>query len=201
MPTRTTHFDRFNVHQTELRIILDMLGDADQPNDDDGPLTGITVERAQVQASAPHATAQDVVNQLAIGGSINDSAALAIASWYESPRGSGATFAALASGCTVAVDELLDAIATELGGSQGTTDRYVQELEALARWAEGMDEPEPDICDWCGAEIGIIHYGDGDHWQTTPALGDDLCEVRAELANEDGIYRHEPRGVNTDTES
>jgi hypothetical protein len=54
------------------------------------------------------------------------------------------------------------------------------------------DESEETRCRWCGQEIGIIHYGDGDRWQPTPALGDDLCEVRAELATDDGIYRHEP---------
>lgn len=54
------------------------------------------------------------------------------------------------------------------------------------------DADDVTRCRWCGEEIGIIHYADGDRWQPTPALGDDLCEIRAELATEDGIYRHEP---------
>lgn len=66
---------------------------------------------------------------------------------------------------------------------------------ALTIATEPEDEEEVTRCRWCGEEIGIIHYSDGDRWQITPQLGDDLCEIRAELATEDGIYRHEPEGT------
>lgn len=71
--------------------------------------------------------------------------------------------------------------------------------ESIDLW--DIDGPTEDAyaaithCRWCHEEIGIIVYSYGDHrWQTGTALGDDLCEVRAELATEDGIYRHEPEG-------
>lgn len=136
MPTITTDFERHHVGMENLRQVLDLLSEMDLP---DGDAVAITVQRPMISASAPHATGVDVSNQIEMGGPINDSAALAIASWYQSARGYGQTFNLLASGRPVAVDELLDAIGVEL--KHPTDPAFTKALEALARWAtEGTDE-------------------------------------------------------------
>lgn len=66
---------------------------------------------------------------------ITDSAAAAIAAWYQSPRGPGATFAALVSHFPVTVADLEDAISYELSQmpAGATVDRLA--LGMLATWA------------------------------------------------------------------
>lgn len=63
---------------------------------------------------------------------ISDAAALTIASWWQSPRGSGLTFAALQAGLPVEVDAVHSAIA-DVYPSAGPQDRKY--LDFLGTWA------------------------------------------------------------------
>jgi hypothetical protein len=65
---------------------------------------------------------------------INDSAALAIASAFQSPSGAGAIFAQLSTTGTVGVGELLDAIAAEYRDPTYDADVRLA-LDMLATWA------------------------------------------------------------------
>lgn len=71
-------------------------------------------------------------------------------------------------------------------------------------WSDPEQRENFPTCAWCEEEVGIIHYGDGDRWQPTPALGDDFCFDRWDqtsdkpamfceetLARESGQFRHE----------
>lgn len=133
MPTITFTHERFHVTLDQVSAVLELLNESDMPNDDRGTIA-VTVARPQIQASAPLATEVDVMSQVELGGPINDAAALAIAGWYQSPRGIGQTFNLLASGRPVAIDELLDAINVEL--TRPTDPAFARALEALSRWAE-----------------------------------------------------------------
>jgi len=136
MATRTRTYERFHVTLEQVTEIRNLLVEADQPNDDRG-VVGISVERPLISVSAPLATFADVHSQVAIGGTINDSAAVTIAGWYSSGDGRGATFRSLVFGLPTPVDELTDAISDELVGREDD-DLYALALQALARWAEGV---------------------------------------------------------------
>lgn len=63
---------------------------------------------------------------------ISDAAALTIASWWQGPRGTGLTFAALQSGLPVTVSAIHDAC-HEVYGTAGPFDRKC--LDFLCTWA------------------------------------------------------------------
>lgn len=83
-----------------------------------------------------HSTSVEVAYRLAHNPPLRDADAAAIASWFQSPGGHGATFAALASGAAVHDHYLLIAITAELESGEHNADPHVAvELEALAAWA------------------------------------------------------------------
>lgn len=77
-----------------------------------------------------HATSTEVYSRIASQQTITDECAAALASWYQSPRGHGLTFAQLAQGSHVLVTDLQDAIAAE-SALPGT---YGPDLDALSDW-------------------------------------------------------------------
>lgn len=81
-----------------------------------------------------HATSREVAARIASGESLHRADAAAVASWFQSPRGHGLTFAMLAQGSAVERRDVLDAITAEMNAP--TTDGAVAaELLALAAWA------------------------------------------------------------------
>jgi hypothetical protein len=136
MPTITTAVEVYHVHPTQLDQVLELLGELDSPESNG---VRITVQRPRIQASAPYATSADVTRQIELGEVINDSAAVAIASWYATARGVGQTFNELATGRPVAVDELLDAVTSAIANTLldvGLAKPDTSALQALARWVE-----------------------------------------------------------------
>lgn len=82
---------------------------------------------------------------------ISDAAAVTIASWFQSPAGHGAVFAALSTTGRVSVRELIDAIYAERAGALPPLPQPVDRaLDMLATWVlrhpsrhEITDDPEP----------------------------------------------------------
>lgn len=83
----------------------------------------------------PHATSREVFALLNEDQPLTDAAALAVASWYQSARGYGYTFAMLASTGTVITNDLRDSIRHELAETNDDAGQ-VREITALAEWLE-----------------------------------------------------------------
>lgn len=114
----------------------------DDADEDEGPTVRIPYGRAHLTSDEVWAMihAREGVRE------ISDACAATIAAWFQSPAGSGATFAALASNRPVTVTALHDAIAAErmalpsYAGSGPGTDALA--LGMLATWAmNGADAP------------------------------------------------------------
>lgn len=82
----------------------------------------------------PHLTSDEVRAEIEAGDTISNGAAFAIASWWQSPRGYGYTFAMLASTNTLIVNDLRDSIRHEWNTCQDADARA--ELEALRHWVD-----------------------------------------------------------------
>lgn len=130
-----TRHETFTIPIENMRQVLDLLNDAATP-DDDG--MRVSAARPLVRASAPYATEADVDAQVELGGPINDSAAASIARQFQYEDEPGAFFNQLAAGQSVPVDAILDSIQAELSFTGAPLRRA--RLEALARWAEEVDE-------------------------------------------------------------
>lgn len=94
----------------------------------------------------------------------------------------------------MASTELYDALVRTCQQYGTTTAETYQLLHAAVDSIESEPADEDEdavVCDWCGQEIGIIHYSDGDRWQVTTNL-DEFCDVRTELADDEASYPHEP---------
>jgi hypothetical protein len=100
---------------------------------------------AQVFVLQHHLTSREVAEELARpqrGYTITDRCAVTIASWYMAPAGNGKVFASFATGCSVDLQDLEDAVDVELdcygfmlgGRSDSTGVQAVTELGALKRW-------------------------------------------------------------------
>lgn len=93
---------------------------------------------AQVHTELSDATALHLPTDL------SDSAALAIASWWQGPTGSAATFATFASTGTADADDLLAAIAdARVIASRDTfVAEELAELDALEAWVIANADPD-----------------------------------------------------------
>lgn len=86
-----------------------------------------------VIARASHSTSAEVAARIANRDRLTAGDAAAIASWYQSPRGHGAVFAALASGADVDRVDLLDALSAELASAERADRPALRALMAYAR--------------------------------------------------------------------
>lgn len=93
----------------------------------------------QIQVSARHSTSVEVVRRVMADEPLTDGDALAIASWYQAPRGTGETLASFASGCAVDDADLLNDIAATLEQPfEDDADR--DELYHLVAWVRRYTE-------------------------------------------------------------
>lgn len=86
---------------------------------------------------ARHSTSLEVSSRIAMGATVRDGDAAAIASWFQTPRGHGLTFALLAQGSDVARADVLAAIVAE-SAIPGVDAAVGAELDALATWTRSQ---------------------------------------------------------------
>lgn len=83
---------------------------------------------------ARHATSEQVDREIGHVAVISDSAAVAIASWWQGPDPRGLVMARLAQGTAVDVEDVLESIDYHVG--LAGDDDEADELAALRTWAE-----------------------------------------------------------------
>lgn len=86
-------------------------------------------------SGARHSSSREVAAHIAAGLWLTDADAAAVASWFQSPRGHGLTFALLAQGSQVDSADVQAAITAELALPSTDVD-VIPELLALAAWAD-----------------------------------------------------------------